>query len=126
MKDDARKQIRPAITLEKEPATAAEKFQNETLRPILKMQNELLLAIYRHFLARRKVRLAAKSKQDRLDWIAHSLTKDNRLRGMMLGAVIGHFTTAEWEYYQANEGEMRRRITSLLTQRLQDQVELLV
>ncbi len=126
MMDDARKQIRPAIALEKEPASTAEKFQNETLRPILKMQNELLLAIYRHFLTRRKVRLAAKPKQDRLDWVAHSLQKDNRLRGMMLGAIIGHFTTEEWEYYQANEGELRRRITSLLTQRLQDQLERLV
>lgn len=115
--------IRPAIVTEKAAESVAEQFQNEVLRPILKLQNELLLAIVRHFLQERKVKFAGMSKQARLDWIAHSLRHDNRMRGLLLGTIIGHFTMEEWQIYQENEAEMRRRITEMMTKRVQDQVE---
>ncbi|MEL7117987.1 MAG: glyoxalase [Bacteroidota bacterium] len=113
--------IRPKIVVEKEASTAMETFQNDVLRPIVKMQNDLLIDIYKHFLRKRKVPFDGMSIKKREQWIAQSLTKDNRLRGIMLGAIIGHFTAEEWSYFQAEESEARRRITSLITQRLQSQ-----
>lgn len=124
--NDPRKAIRPEVITEKEPISAPEKFQNEVLRPIIKMQNDLLVAIFRHFMDKRKVKLNGMSVEKRADWIAHSLRKDNRLRGMMLGAVIGQFTIEEYERYLHDEGEIRRRITNLLSERLQDQAKRLI
>lgn len=124
--EDQRKAIRPAIATEREPISSHEKFQNEVLRPILKMQNELLIAIFRHFMKKRKVKMNGMPKEKRDAWIAHSLSKDNRLRGMLLGTVIGQFTLQEWEGYRQDEGEIRRRITNLLTERLQSQANRLV
>lgn len=113
--------IRPTIITEREAQGKAEKFQNNVLRPILKMQNELLLAIYKHYLRKRRVKYEGMSKEQRLAWIAQSLQKDNRLRGILLGTVIGHFTIEEWEGYQTDESELKRRIINLMTQRLQSQ-----
>ena len=42
-----RTSIRPTLTFEKEAESEFEKFQNEVLRPILKLQNDLLIEIGR-------------------------------------------------------------------------------
>ncbi len=123
---DPRQSIRPTIITEKPAQSSAEQFQNEVLRPILKLQNELLIAIVAHFIQKRKVKWQALSPQARLDWVAHSLRNDLKMRALLLGTIIGHFTLAEWQAFQSDEAELTRRITELMTQRLQDQVALLV
>lgn len=118
-----KKSIRPEVITEQAAQSEVEKFQNEVLRPILKLQNELLLEITKHFLQKRKVKFESLSKQARLDWIAHSLRNDLRMRGLLLGTIIGHFTVEEWQLFQLNEAELTRRITDLITQRIQSQVD---
>lgn len=117
-----KKSIRPVIMTEQAAQSDAEKFQNEVLRPILKLQNDLLLAIVRHFLQKRKVKLESLSKQARMDWVAHSLRKDLRMRDLLLGTVIGHFTLEEWQVFQSNEAELTRRVIEMMTKRLQEQL----
>lgn len=115
--------IRPKVQVEKPAHTEMETFQNDVLRPILKMQNDLIVDIYHHFLLKRKVPFEGMSIQKRKEWIANSLSKDNRLRGIMLGSVVGHFTKEEWKFFAKEEGEVRRRITSLITERLHSQMK---
>ncbi len=119
---DPRQSIRPTIITEKPAQSRTEQFQNEVLRPVLKLQNELLLAIVQHFIRKRKVKWLSMSLSARLDWIAHSLRHDLKMRALLLGVIIGHFTVAEWQTFQADEAELTRRITDLMIQRLQDQV----
>ncbi len=123
---DLRQTIRPEIITERAAQGEAEKFQNDVLRPILKMQNDLLLAVYKHYLRKRKVKYEGMSKEQRLAWIEQSLQKDNRLRGVLLGTVVGQFTLDEWHAYSADESELKRRIFNLMTQRLQSQAKLLL
>lgn len=123
---DPRLSIRPLVSTEPSTESTAEQFQNDTLRPILKMQNELLVEMYRHFLLKRKVKFQGMSLPQRSQWIAESLSKDNRLRGILLGMVIGQFTTTELAQFIEMEGELRRRIISLITQRLQSQMKALL
>lgn len=123
---DLRISIRPEISTEPNTESAAEQFQNETLRPILKMQNELLVEMYRHFLVKRKVKFSGMSIPQRSQWIADSVRKDNRLRGLLLGMIIGQFTEAELAQFIKLENELRRRITNLITQRLQSQMKALL
>ncbi len=122
---DPRQSIRPTIITEKPAQSSAEQFQNEVLRPILKLQNELLIAIVAHFIQKRKVKWQGLSPQARLDWVTHSLRNDLKMRALLFGTIIGHFTLAEWQTFQADEAELTRRITELMTQRLQDQVDTL-
>ena len=51
---DARRALRPTIATAP-AATADERFQNTALRPVLKLQHDLLLAVFRHYLTKRKV-----------------------------------------------------------------------
>ena len=120
---DTRKSIRPAIAVEKPAETAEESFQNEVLRPILKLQNELLLAIFRHFMEKRKIAFHKMPRLRQLQQIEQSLSKDNSLRKLLLGAVIGQFTPEEYDTFLHQEAEATRRIMAMMAQRLQDQVE---
>jgi hypothetical protein len=43
----------------------------------------------------------------------------------MVGMVIGLFTLEEIEFYQENDGEVSRRISTMLVQRLQSVIEAL-
>ena len=125
MSADPRLQLRPHI--ETQPTDHPEaSFLLQSLRPVLKLQIDLLLRITQHFLQKRKVKLAKMSPAQRDQQIQHSIGKDNRLRGLLFGCVLGQFTTAELDYYLANEGEINRRITQLLVQRLQTQMERLL
>lgn len=122
MSIDPRIQLRPHIETGA-VSKPDEEFLHQTLRPVLKLQNELLLEITRHFLQKRKVKLASMSPAQRDQQIQHSIGKDNRLRGLLFGCVLGQFTAEELSFYLANEGETNRRITQLLTQRLQTQMD---
>ena len=48
--------IRPQIKKTQQFSTTSteERFQNETLRPILKLQNPLLLAVFHNYIEKRK------------------------------------------------------------------------
>jgi hypothetical protein len=125
MSSDPRLAIRPQI--ESLPANnPVEDFLHQTLRPVLKLQNELFLAITRHFFVKRKIRFAVMDIAQQKQQVQHSIGKDNRLRGLLFGIVVGQFTEEEIGFYLENEAEINRRITQLLVQRLQTQMERLV
>jgi|AntRauTorckE5430_2_1112549.scaffolds.fasta_scaffold00335_9 hypothetical protein len=117
MTDPSRLALRP--TLDLVPATSpAEQFQNDTLRPLMKLQHDHLLAVFRSFLTKRKVKLDQLPATDRFAKIKELVTRDNRLRGLLFGVVIGMLTTDELTYYLANESEANRRITNLTVERM--------
>jgi len=120
------KDLRPTISsIDRAAATTPEEqFQNQTLRPILKFQNELLLNIYKHYLEQRKRQFYKLSNsKGKLAYIEHSIQKDSKLRELLLGMVIGHFTKEEYDIYLKTEKSIRKRIINLLVQRLQDQMD---
>lgn len=115
--NEARLALRPQLNLA--PATApAEKFQNETLRPIMKLQHDLLVAVFASFLSKRKVKLAQLPKDQRWTKIKELVTRDNRLRGLLFGIAAGQFTVEEMEHFLANESDTNRRMTNLLVERM--------
>lgn len=95
-----------------------EAFQNDTLRPLLKQLDPTLRAVFAHYLTKRKVRPDQLPKAQRSAKIKELVTRDNRLRGLLFGMVIGHFTAGEVTYYLANEAGVNRRMTNLLVERL--------
>lgn len=123
---ELKKGIRPEITGLRPASSPAEAFQNEVLRPILKMQHDLLIQIFAHYTKKKKVPLSRWAQEKQLTWILETLKKDQRLRQLMLGLIIGQFTIEEWQGYQELESELARRIIQMLTKRLQDSLEQVV
>ncbi len=116
---------RPSVSTEPTAVTVAEQFQNQTLRPILKALNDLILAYYRHHLPKRKVPFARLTREDKLAHIERSVREDTRLRLMLIGMVVGQFTPEEFTTFVSEEAELTRRIANLLIQRIQSQVDVL-
>lgn len=116
--------IRPDIPsiqqdLEMNPEEA---FQNLTIRPILKFQNELLLAVYAEHVLKHKGIFYKLTIPKRLEFIKESLQKDALLKHTLMGIVLGLFTQEEFHLYLVYEKELKKRIGDMLVQRLQDQV----
>ena len=131
---DNRRSIRPAVPTANKAHSAAEKFQNQTLRPILKLQNNLLLAIFREQLRKRKIELTktpelsqqvqfTRPKNEDGVRVQACLQKDRELRYILLGIVLGQFTLEEWTQYRQDAGELRKRVFQLLEQRLLSQLD---
>lgn len=115
--------IRPDLDLDSSQSTPAEQFQNQTLRPILKFQHELLVAAFHAYIEKRHGVFFQLSAKDRVEWIKHSVQKDQSLRNTLTGMVLGHFTLEEWAIFQVNEAEHSRRLIQMLIQRLQSALE---
>jgi hypothetical protein len=116
--------IRPEITTESALENGVEYFQNQTLRPILKFQNDLLLQLMRHYIEKRKGAFHQLTKPNRAPYLEHAVRQDLRFKSLLLGVIIGHFTEAEYTTYVETEAELSRRCTDLLVQRFVSQVEL--
>ena len=119
--------IRPEIkkTQSFETMGVEERFQNETLRPILKLQNPLLIEVFQNYIQKRKGVFYELSVEKKLDYIESSLIKDQKFRNSVKGMLIGHFTVAEYKVYQQQSSSINKRMMHLVIDRLKDQVQLL-
>jgi hypothetical protein len=120
-----RKSLRPQITtiLKKEHISEIEVFQNETLRPIIKMQHTILIEFYKAYIAKIA---GSKSESKILDHIESSITKDVMLKHIFIGMIIGQFTEEELIYYTEQQSELKKRISAIIKQRLKDSIEELI
>jgi len=102
-----------------------ERFQNETLRPILKMQNDLFLAVFKNYISKHKNVFYQLNLEKRLEYLEKSIQKDIKFRNSLKGMVIGLFTVEEYTIYIKNSSALNKRMMNMLIKRLQDQVQLL-
>ena len=95
-----------------------EQFQNDKLRPILKLQHEILLALFQSSLSRNKVpftELKAEEKRSKLNQL---FQKDLSFKNQSIGAVIGMLTVDEYTVYTKDTSAHNRRIITMLKQRI--------
>ncbi len=120
-RDSGLLQLRP--TLDLAPAAhPTEQFQNETLRPILKLQHDLLISICKQqFIKRKNVFFTLKPDQQRR-YIQEQISRDRSFHQLLFGLVIGHFTATEFAFFVEHESEIRKRLTQLIIQRIQSQL----
>ncbi len=110
-RDYALKAIRPVLPLDGGAAGEEEVFKNEVLRPILKLQNDVIVAI-------------AEKCRDHYDpdLDLRAVLRDRALRDQLLGVVVGLFTLEELAFYLSHQRALDRRIMGMLMQRLEDQL----
>ncbi|UOQ65866.1 hypothetical protein [Hymenobacter volaticus] len=101
-------------------------FLHHALRPILKLQNELLVAVVADFVRDHHVPLPTASAADQQRLLTELLTRNVKLRYTVVGLVSGLFTTAELDFYRQHRSELNRRLLELAVRRVQDQVEAVV
>ncbi len=115
---------RPILeNLVKDNMSAIELFQNQTLRPIIKMQHELLIASFNNYLQQRKIDFLSLTSQKKRSKIRAVFVKDIPYKKFTLGIIIGHFSTEEYQYYCFNSSELNKRIIQIVVQRIQDSLE---
>lgn len=118
-------EIRPVVGAAKilPDISEEERFQNLTLRPILKLQNDLLVASFQTYIVKGKNRFHELTKEARLDYITNTIKKDSKYRNTLKGMILGQFTTEEYLEYSSNPSALNKRIMSMAIKRLQDQLQ---
>lgn len=118
-------EIRPLISSAKLSPNMSkdEYFQNQTLRPLLKLQNDLLLASFKNYIKKTKNTFYELTLEKRLDYITNAIQKDMKYRNSLKGIIIGQFTIEEYEKYIQNSSALNKRMMNMVIKRLQDQIQ---
>ena len=101
-----------------------EQFQNATLRPVIALQNNLLIEVFKNYIVKRKNVFYELSSEKQIDYIDHAIHKDMKFRNSIKGMIIGQFTTEEYSKYITNSSALNKRMMNLVMNRLIDQIQL--
>jgi hypothetical protein len=120
--------IRPIIASAKiyDAMSSDEKFQNETLRPIIKMQHDLFVAVFKNYISKRKNVFYELSLQKQLDYIENAIHKDMKFRNSIKGMIIGQFTIEEYDTYIQNSSALNKRMMNIVKNRLINSIQLFI
>jgi len=105
-------------------SSSEERFQNITLRPILKIQNDLLIEVFKNYINKHKNDFYAFSVEKKLLFIENAIQKDIKFRNALKGMVIGLFTLDEYVEYIKNSSNLNKRMMNMAIERLKSQVQL--
>ncbi len=119
--DDALRALRPLVPTETTdaPGTVGA-FLHATLRPVLKLQNDLLLAVVADFVRDHHISLRPTDQQHQLSEL---LSRNTKLRYTVVGLVSGQFTAAEYAFYRPRRAELNRRLLEMAQRRVLDQAD---
>ena len=102
-----------------------ETFQNQTIRPILKLQNDLLIQVFINYAIKQKNVFFSLTPEKKLNYIENVIQKDIKFRNSLKGMIIALFTVEEYLEYIKNSSNINKRMMNLLIERLKSQVQLL-
>jgi len=117
--------IRPEMKATKiaEGISNDELFQNKTIRPIVKLQNDLLLFAFKNYTKKHKNKFYTLSLEKRIDYIENALQRDIKFRNSLKGMIIGQFTLEEYQVYVQNSSALNKRMMSIVIARLKNQLQ---
>ena len=101
-----------------------ERFQNITLRPIIKLQNELFIEVFRNYIKKHKNVFYELTLERRLRYIENAIQKDIKFRNSLKGMVIGQFTVEEYVVYIKSSSALNKRMMNIVKERLESNVQL--
>ena len=121
------KRIRPdfmTTTINDEMSTE-ERFQNLVLRPIIKLQNDLFIEVFKNYVAKHKNVFYDLSIEKRIDYIGNTIHKDMKFRNSIKGMIIGLFTIEEYKLYIQNSSALNKRMMNIVKERLINNVQVI-
>jgi hypothetical protein len=117
--NDALLALRPLVPTETTDADGTVgAFLHATLRPVLKLQNDLLLAVVADFVRDHHIILRPTDQHHQLSEL---LTRNTKLRYTVVGLISGAFTANEYAYYRQHRSELNRRLLEMALRRVLDQ-----
>jgi hypothetical protein len=112
--------LRPIVKIDTSKSSLhLEEFQNNTLRPILKFQNEIILALVNNSFG--KV-ILPKSAIEKNLFIENYIQKNHILKNQLIGLTIALFTEFEVAFYLDHQSDINKRINQLIIKRVCDQI----
>lgn len=118
--------IRPeisSITIN-DTMSSEERFQNLVLRPIAKLQNDLLIEVFRNYINKHKNLFYDLSLEKRIHYIENAILKDMKFRNSLKGIIIGLFTVEEYLLYIENSSALNKRMMQIVKDRLLSSIQI--
>ena len=113
--------LRPDLDLGGVDKTDMELFQNETLRPILKLQHELTISLLQQHKNYKLDKVKTMTKDQYDVFINKYLQTNVDLKNQLLGVVIGLFTSLDMSFYTEHRKEVHKRIIQMQKKRFVDE-----
>ena len=111
--------LRPTLSLpDNDNTSTIEKFQNATLRPILKMQNDLLVTLVNDAPHFNQIAHHVSTADEYKSEVITFLKQQTTIKNQIIGLVIAHFTMEEYAMYAPHRNELNKRIVQMAGERV--------
>ena len=97
-----------------------ELFQNMVLRPIIKMQHDILILRVKSYFLSKRVEFNVMDKKKRTLAIEQAFLGDNAFKKEIQGMILGQLNVDEFQGYLKNERSMNKRIIQMVRNRMLD------
>ena len=115
---------RPNINLKnrREVHLESELFQNEVLRPILKMQHDIILKTFHNHIEKSSINWTQLNQIKKVKCVNDQLSKNLQIKHLIIGLIVGHLNDLEINQYLSNTKEYNKRIIQMAKQRIQSTI----
>ena len=111
--------------LKNNQSSLEESFQNKTLRPILKMQNDLLIQVFINYAVKQKNVFFSLTPEKKMMYIENVIQRDIKFRNSLKGIIIALFTLEEYAEYIQISSSLNKRMMNMLVERLKSQLQVI-
>ncbi|MHA7944159.1 glyoxalase [Formosa sp. 3Alg 14/1] len=108
-----------------ENMSSDERFQNETLRPVIKFQKDLFIEVLRNYITKHKSMFYDLSTPKKVIFIENAIQKDIKFRNSIKGMIIGQFTVDEYLTYIKNSSALNKRMMNIVKDQLVSNIQIL-
>lgn len=102
-----------------------EQFQNKTLRPIVKLQDQLFVEVFKNYIHKHKNTFYGFSIEKKMLFIENAVQRDIKFRNSLKGIMIGQFTMEEYGIYIQNSSSLNKRMMNIVKERMIFNIQLL-
>lgn len=119
--------LRPEIPSARvsENMTSDEQFQNKTLRPVIKLQNDLLIEVFKNYIKKHKNSFYTYTVERKLSFVENAIQRDIKFRNSLKGIIMGQFTVEEYLLYIENSSALNKRMMNIVKERMFSNIQLL-
>lgn len=120
------KSIRPEVlsTTINDSMTDDERFQNLVLRPVVKLQSDLLIEVFKNYVVKHKSVFYDLLLDNRIHYIENAIQRDMKFRNSLKGIIIGQFTVEEYVLYIKNSSALNKRMMRIVKECLFENIQL--
>jgi len=107
----------PSINLDR-ISSEVELFQNKVLRPIIKLQHELIMCCFSDFITQNKVLLNEYNEEKKKIYLQKLFKTNTVLKTELRGLIIGLFTLEEYKHFLSIKPMVIKRINTIIQNRI--------